>query len=52
MAYLNKNNSFKQSVLNAHEPNICISIPLILLAIGSLFISNLNSQISDKKRDS
>lgn len=45
MAYLNKNNSFKQSVLNAHEPNICISIPLILLAIGSLFIGYLTKDM-------
>jgi NADH-ubiquinone oxidoreductase chain 5 len=45
MAYLNKNNSFKQSVLHAHEPNIFISIPLIFLAIGSIFIGYLTKDM-------
>ena len=45
MAYLNKNNSFKQSILHAHEPKICISIPLILLVLGSLFIGYLTKDM-------
>lgn len=45
MAFLNKTNAFKQSVIHAHEPQICMSLPLILLAFGSLFIGYLTKDM-------
>jgi NADH-ubiquinone oxidoreductase chain 5 len=45
MAYLNKTNAYKQSVKNAHEPNFHMSFPLIVLAIGSLFIGYLTKDM-------
>jgi NADH-ubiquinone oxidoreductase chain 5 len=45
MTFLNKNNSFKQSVLHAHEPRIFMSLPLIFLALGSIFIGYLTKDM-------
>ena len=45
LTFLNKNNSFKQTILHAHEPKICMSLPLILLSFGSLFIGYLTKDM-------
>ena len=45
LSFLNRSNSFKNFVLNAHEPNICMSIPLIVLAFGSLFVGYLTKDM-------
>ena len=38
LTFINKPNGYKQVLVNAHEPKACMSIPLILLAFGSLFV--------------
>lgn len=38
MTFLNKTNSFKRHAMCAHEPQQYMSIPLILLGFGSLFV--------------
>jgi NADH-ubiquinone oxidoreductase chain 5 len=45
MTFINKNNSFKQTVFNARESRAYISIPLILLAFGSLYIGYLTKDM-------
>ncbi len=45
MTFLNKTNSFKQSIAHAHEPKLCMSLPLILLSFGSLFIGYLTKDM-------
>lgn len=38
LTFLNRSNSFKKRVVGAHEPQIFMSLPLIVLAVGSLFV--------------
>jgi len=45
LTFLNKSNSFKQYVLNAHDASAIAAIPLILLAIGSMFIGYLTKDM-------
>ena len=45
LTFLNKNNGFKNFILNAHEPNIFMSTPLIILSFGSIFIGYLTKDM-------
>jgi NADH-ubiquinone oxidoreductase chain 5 len=45
LAYLNRTNAVKSFVLHAHEPQAPMSIPLIVLAIGSLFIGYMTKDM-------
>lgn len=45
LTFLNRNNSFKQHVVQAHEANALLGIPLILLAVGSLFVGYLSKDM-------
>lgn len=45
LTFINKNNGLKNFVLKAHEPNALMSIPLILLAFGSLFVGYLSKDM-------
>jgi NADH-ubiquinone oxidoreductase chain 5 len=45
LSFINKSNSYKQLALLAHEPRACISIPLVVLAIGSLFVGYLSKDM-------
>jgi NADH-ubiquinone oxidoreductase chain 5 len=38
LSYLNRTNAYKNAVVNAHESDAAMSIPLIVLAFGSLFV--------------
>ena len=42
---MNKTNSYSQTMRNAHEAGPLMSIPLFLLAIGSLFIGYLSKDM-------
>jgi NADH-ubiquinone oxidoreductase chain 5 len=45
LTFLNKTNSFKLNILHAHEPSIFISLPLIFLAFGSMFVGYLTKDM-------
>ncbi len=45
LTFLNKSNSFKQYILNTHDASIIAAIPLILLAIGSMFIGYITKDM-------
>ena len=45
LTFPNKTNSFKQWIIHAHETNAIMGLPLILLAVGSLFVGYLSKDM-------
>jgi NADH:ubiquinone oxidoreductase subunit 5 (subunit L)/multisubunit Na+/H+ antiporter MnhA subunit len=45
LTFLNKTNTYKINVSHAHEPSIFMSIPLIVLAFGSMFVGYLTKDL-------
>jgi NADH:ubiquinone oxidoreductase subunit 5 (subunit L)/multisubunit Na+/H+ antiporter MnhA subunit len=45
LTFLNKTNTYKNHVSHAHEPSIFMSIPLIVLAFGSMFVGYLTKDL-------
>nr|BCG67636.1 NADH dehydrogenase subunit 5 [Haptophyceae sp. NIES-3900] len=45
LGFLNESNSFRPYVLNAHEASPRIAIPLVILALGSIFVGYLTRDL-------
>jgi NADH-ubiquinone oxidoreductase chain 5 len=45
LSFLNRTDAAKNYVLHAHEPQARMSIPLIILAVGSLFVGYLTKDM-------
>jgi len=45
LTFLNRPQGFKKHVGSVHEPTVTIAIPLVLLALGSLFIGYLTKDM-------